>query len=74
MALGINGIRVGCEFPTWMHYALIFYMISFILLFGNFYAKQYLAKGRENWNAFRKNSKSIDDNNNKRTEVSKKIK
>ncbi|XP_073967612.1 very long chain fatty acid elongase 4-like [Choristoneura fumiferana] len=45
LVLGINGIRMGCEFPLWMHYVLIFYMISFIVLFGNFYMKAYLAKG-----------------------------
>ncbi|XP_055599293.1 elongation of very long chain fatty acids protein 4-like isoform X2 [Uranotaenia lowii] len=42
MMLGINGIVTGCEFPLWMHYTLIGYMISFILLFGNFYAQAYL--------------------------------
>lgn len=46
MILGINGIKNGCEFPLWMQYALVFYMISFIVLFGNFYAKMYLAKGK----------------------------
>lgn len=44
--LGINGIRFGCDFPLWMQYALVIYMISFIVLFGNFYAKMYLAKGK----------------------------
>ncbi|EAA07022.4 AGAP010695-PA, partial [Anopheles gambiae str. PEST] len=42
MMLGINGIITGCEFPLWMHYTLIGYMISFILLFGNFYAQAYM--------------------------------
>ncbi|XP_052869827.1 elongation of very long chain fatty acids protein 4-like [Anopheles cruzii] len=42
MILGINGIVTGCEFPLWMHYTLIGYMISFIVLFGNFYAQAYL--------------------------------
>ncbi|CAH2257380.1 jg7582 [Pararge aegeria aegeria] len=44
LILGINGIRTGCEFPLWMHYMLIIYMISFIVLFGNFYMKAYIAK------------------------------
>lgn len=44
LILGINGIRSGCEFPLWMQYALIVYMISFIVLFGNFYAKAYINK------------------------------
>lgn len=42
MFLGLNGIRVGCDFPLWMQYALVAYMISFIVLFGKFYAKKYL--------------------------------
>lgn len=44
LILGINGIRSGCDFPLWMQYALVIYMISFIVLFGNFYIKAYIAK------------------------------
>ncbi|XP_044761387.1 elongation of very long chain fatty acids protein 4-like isoform X3 [Coccinella septempunctata] len=47
LILGVNGIRTGCEFPLWMHYTLIFYMLSFIVLFGNFYVKAYLEKGNQ---------------------------
>ncbi|KAK0162708.1 hypothetical protein PV327_006464 [Microctonus hyperodae] len=47
LILGINGIRSGCDFPLWMQYALVIYMISFIVLFGNFYAKAYIAKGKQ---------------------------
>ncbi|XP_012267801.2 elongation of very long chain fatty acids protein 4-like [Athalia rosae] len=46
LVLGINGIRSGCDFPLWMQYALVLYMMSFIVLFGNFYAKAYIAKGK----------------------------
>lgn len=46
LILGINGIRSGCDFPIWMQYALVIYMLSFIVLFGNFYAKAYIAKVR----------------------------
>ncbi|CAH1392972.1 unnamed protein product [Nezara viridula] len=46
LILGINGIRSGCDFPLWMQYALVIYMISFIVLFGNFYAKAYIEKGK----------------------------
>nr|QKO01438.1 fatty acid elongase 4 [Locusta migratoria] len=45
MVMGINGIRSGCDFPIWMQYTLVIYMMSFIALFGNFYAKAYMAKG-----------------------------
>lgn len=44
LIMGINGIRTGCDFPLWMHYALVVYMITFIILFGNFYIKAYIAK------------------------------
>jgi len=44
MIMGINGIRSGCDFPLWMQYVLVIYMISFIVLFGNFYAKAYIEK------------------------------
>lgn len=44
LILGVNGIRSGCDFPLWMQYALVIYMLSFIVLFGNFYAKAYIAK------------------------------
>ncbi|RZC37178.1 elongation of very long chain fatty acids protein 4 [Asbolus verrucosus] len=47
LILGINGIRTGCEFPLWMHYTLIIYMLSFIALFGNFYVKAYIEKGSQ---------------------------
>ncbi|XP_024083925.1 elongation of very long chain fatty acids protein 4 isoform X2 [Cimex lectularius] len=46
LILGINGIRSGCDFPLWMQYALVIYMISFIVLFGNFYAQAYIEKGK----------------------------
>lgn len=35
-----------CDFPLWMHYLLIVYMMTFLVLFGNFYMKSYLEKGR----------------------------
>lgn len=46
MIMGINGIKSGCDFPLWMQYMLVIYMISFIVLFGNFYAKAYIEKVR----------------------------
>lgn len=65
--LGINGIRAGCAFPLWMQYALVIYMISFIVLFGNFYARMYLNKvnkGKENYKTFCENSnKAVTGNN-----------
>ncbi|CAG9769515.1 unnamed protein product [Ceutorhynchus assimilis] len=47
LILGVNGIRTGCEFPLWMHYTLIIYMVSFIVLFGNFYVTAYMDKGNQ---------------------------
>uniref|UniRef100_A0AAG5DP34 Elongation of very long chain fatty acids protein n=1 Tax=Anopheles atroparvus TaxID=41427 RepID=A0AAG5DP34_ANOAO len=45
MIISLTDIITGCEFPLWMLYTLIGYMLSFIVLFGNFYAHAYL-KGR----------------------------
>ncbi|KAJ8984866.1 hypothetical protein NQ317_002705 [Molorchus minor] len=47
LILGINGLRTGCDFPLWMHYTLIIYMMSFIVLFGNFYVKAYIERGNQ---------------------------
>nr|BBF94986.1 elongation of very long chain fatty acids protein 6 [Orthetrum albistylum] len=47
LILGVNGIKSGCDFPLWMQYALVIYMVSFIVLFGNFYAKAYVEKGKQ---------------------------
>ena len=41
LVMGLNGLRVGCDFPLWMQHALIAYMVSFLVLFSNFYAKAY---------------------------------
>ncbi|KAJ3597791.1 hypothetical protein NHX12_001308 [Muraenolepis orangiensis] len=34
-------LYVDCDFPHWMHYSLICYAVTFILLFGNFYYQTY---------------------------------
>lgn len=74
MILGINGIRNGCDFPLWMQYALVIYMISFIVLFGNFYARVYLDKGKKNWQTFcEKNNKEIMQNNNRAKTTKKQL-
>jgi len=35
-------LYVDCDFPKWMHFALLFYAISLIILFLNFYIKAYM--------------------------------
>ncbi len=47
IVMGLNGIRLGCDFPMWMQYAMIAYMVSFLVLFGDFFAKSYLSKGKK---------------------------
>ena len=42
--LGIRALIVGCDFPLWMQYALVAYMTSFIILFGQFYTSAYNRK------------------------------
>ncbi|KAJ8288304.1 hypothetical protein COCON_G00009630 [Conger conger] len=34
-------LYINCAFPHWMHWALIGYAITFIILFGNFYYQTY---------------------------------
>lgn len=34
-------LYVNCDFPHWMHYSLICYTITFIILFANFYYQTY---------------------------------
>lgn len=43
---GVVSLRVKCDYPLWMQYALIGYMISFLVLFSNFYIHAYFAKKR----------------------------
>lgn len=40
----IISLYVECDFPVWMHAALIAYMFSMIALFWNFYRTTYTAK------------------------------
>ncbi|RXG57555.1 Elongation of very long chain fatty acids protein 4, partial [Armadillidium vulgare] len=39
--LGLRALIAGCEFPLWMQYALVIYMLSFIILFSRFYKSSY---------------------------------
>jgi elongation of very long chain fatty acids protein 4 len=41
IVMGLNALRVRCDFPLWMQYAMILYMISFLVLFSNFYIRTY---------------------------------
>ncbi|KAL5277179.1 ELOVL4 family protein [Megaselia abdita] len=38
------GFSFGCDFPKWPHFISVFYMTSFLVLFGKFYAKSYHRK------------------------------
>ncbi|KAI1885565.1 hypothetical protein AGOR_G00205110 [Albula goreensis] len=39
-------LYIDCPFPHWMHWALIGYAITFIILFGNFYYQTYRRQPR----------------------------
>ena len=39
LVMGINAIRIGCDFPMWMQYTACAYMMSFLVLFSDFYYK-----------------------------------
>ncbi len=41
IVMGVNAIIVGCDFPMWMQYSMIAYMVSFLVLFTNFCRKTY---------------------------------
>ncbi|CAM1304965.1 ELOVL4 (predicted) [Pycnogonum litorale] len=41
LVVGISAILTGCQFTLWMQYALVIYMMSFIVLFANFYKNSY---------------------------------
>ena len=57
IGMGINALRVKCNFPLWMQYAMILYMISFLALFSNFYFNAY--------NTERNDTIMINNNDNK---------
>lgn len=38
----IQSLVVGCDFPDWMHWALIFYAFTILMLFLNFYFHAYI--------------------------------
>ena len=38
----VTSLYVDCDFPKWMHYALLFYAMSLIALFLNFYIHAYI--------------------------------
>nr|CAB3242222.1 polyunsaturated fatty acid elongase [Phallusia mammillata] len=40
-------LYVKCPSPVWMHWALIAYAISLIVLFGNFYMKAYIKRSKK---------------------------
>lgn len=42
----VTSLYVDCDFPKWMHYALLFYAMSLIALFLNFYIHAYI-KGKK---------------------------
>ncbi|QQP56340.1 Elongation of very long chain fatty acids protein [Caligus rogercresseyi] len=44
LVMGVNAIVIGCDFPLWMQYAMVFYMVTFLILFSDFYYKAYLKK------------------------------
>lgn len=48
LALGLSTYtwRINCPFPNWMYHALNWYMVSFLVLFGNFYLQAYIKKQR----------------------------
>ncbi|XP_015368984.1 PREDICTED: elongation of very long chain fatty acids protein 4-like isoform X2 [Diuraphis noxia] len=44
LPLGINAIQSECKWPLWMKYLFVFYIITMLILFGDFYKKNYVKK------------------------------
>jgi len=42
LCVAIYSLWSDCDFPRWMSQGLIIYMISFLVLFGNFYLQSYI--------------------------------
>ena len=47
LVMGINAIRIGCDFPMWMQYSCCAYMLSFLVLFSDFYIKVDTKQGKD---------------------------
>lgn len=43
-AHGIVSLKTNCRFPLWMQYACMGYMVSFLVLFANFYLHAYITQ------------------------------
>ena len=41
LIMGLNALKVGCNFPLWMQYAMNAYMVSFLILFSKFFYREY---------------------------------
>ena len=41
LMMGVNALRVGCNFPMWMQYSCNMYMFSFLILFSKFFYREY---------------------------------
>lgn len=68
-------IHDDCDFPLWMHYMLIVYMATFLVLFGNFYTTAYLANEKRKSIQKAKNDPTVNNNNNvQKLDISSKVK
>ena len=43
----VGSLYFNCNFPRWMAYANISYMVSFLVLFSNFYIHAYIIRKRK---------------------------
>lgn len=47
LIMGLNAIKVGCDFPLWMQYSANAYMVSFLVLFGRYFHREYFWASRK---------------------------
>ncbi|GAB1601709.1 elongation of very long chain fatty acids protein 4-like [Argonauta hians] len=71
MCHATQSLVFGCNFPVWMHWALIFYGASLLLLFLNFYYRSYILKKKSKKKNGSSNSKKSQHKEPKVTKAAK---
>ena len=47
LVMGVNAIIVGCDFPKWMQYSMVLYMVSVLVLFSRYFYFEYLVRSKK---------------------------
>jgi elongation of very long chain fatty acids protein 4 len=52
LIMGVNAIFIGCDFPMWMQYSMVLYMVSFLVLFSRYFYYEYLVRNEKKQKTF----------------------